>query len=383
MIAVGITLILIAAFGISAMTWLFPVLARGIATARKGTEPKTTQKTEITKRFSIVIPAHNEEATIAQTLTSIEAAIVKLKSIRPEVEVEILVGADGCTDRTVELAKTFNVEVTEATPALGKWKTINQLVAKTEGSDWVALADAGIIWPENFLMESVALGEQPGVVGISPTYRNPSAGKVEETIWSLETWLKSMENEAGGPVSVHGATVLYRRKELAEALAHLATLSPTWLNDDVAISISMRMNHPESRIVYLPHLGTWDCPESVATESTGAPIREFNRRKRMVIGNLQWIRSILFKDWNRNEVAGIVALRRVFRLLWAYWLVALALATPFILGPVPTLILSVVGLAGGVLVLGMRPLQMLTDSCLVSLLAPYYLVSGKGLSKWK
>jgi hypothetical protein len=32
---------------------------------------------------------------------------------------------------------------------------------------------------------------------------------------------------------------------------------------------------------------------------------------------------------------------------------------------------------------GTRPVQMLIDSGFVSLLAPYYLVSGQALSRWK
>ncbi|MBL7716939.1 MAG: glycosyltransferase [Bdellovibrionales bacterium] len=372
--------ILIAAFGVSAMTWLFPWVASRSVPKVVPIRPAAPEKVS---RFSIIVPAHNEEATIVQTLTSIQAAISALKSVRPEIEVEVLLGADGCHDRTVQLAKAFPVQIFEANPGQGKWKTINQLVAKTEKSNWIVLADAGIIWPANFLVESVVQCEKSGVVGLSPTYRNPSAGKVEEAIWNLETWLKAMENQAGGPVSVHGASVLYRRKELVEALEHLGSMSSHWLNDDVAIAMSIRLRHPESKIVYLTHLGTWDCPEAVGVGPVAKPVREFARRKRMVIGNLQWIRSILLKDWARNEVAALVALRRVFRLLWAYWMVALVLATALIVGPVVSIIVSVCGLVAGVAVLGARPFQMLSDACLVSLLAPYYLVSGKGMSRWK
>jgi Glycosyltransferases, probably involved in cell wall biogenesis len=49
--------------------------------------------------FAVIIPAHNEEAVIARCLRTI------LQDAPPGHEPEIIVAANGCTDRTVEIAK--------------------------------------------------------------------------------------------------------------------------------------------------------------------------------------------------------------------------------------------------------------------------------------
>jgi hypothetical protein len=44
----------------------------------------------------------------------------------------------------------------------------------------------------------------------------------------------------------------------------------------------------------------------------------------MVIGNLQWIRGILLRRMRENAWVTAIALRRVFRLFWAYWVLLTA-----------------------------------------------------------
>ncbi|RJF78733.1 glycosyltransferase family 2 protein [Rhodopseudomonas palustris] len=62
--------------------------------------------------FSVVIPAHNEESVLARCLDAL------LAGAKPG-ELEIVVAANGCTDRTVEIARSYSdrvilVEVAEA-----------------------------------------------------------------------------------------------------------------------------------------------------------------------------------------------------------------------------------------------------------------------------
>lgn len=53
---------------------------------------------------SVVVPAHNEEAGIARLLTALTTG--------PGGALEVVVVANGCTDRTVEVAKGFSAPVT-------------------------------------------------------------------------------------------------------------------------------------------------------------------------------------------------------------------------------------------------------------------------------
>lgn len=69
--------------------------------------------------LAVLIPAHNEETGIARTLASVNA------QLRPGDKV--LVVADNCTDRTADIARTFQAEVIERThlTARGKGFALN------------------------------------------------------------------------------------------------------------------------------------------------------------------------------------------------------------------------------------------------------------------
>lgn len=58
-------------------------------------------------KFSVIIPAHNEEKYIGKCLAAIKAAE---KRVEPH-EVEIIVVANRCTDKTAEIAESFNAKV--------------------------------------------------------------------------------------------------------------------------------------------------------------------------------------------------------------------------------------------------------------------------------
>ena len=51
-------------------------------------------------KFSVIIPAHNEEKVLGRCLDAL------LADSRPG-EMEIVVAANGCTDRTVEIARGY------------------------------------------------------------------------------------------------------------------------------------------------------------------------------------------------------------------------------------------------------------------------------------
>src|ERR1035437_1571724 len=118
-----------------------------------------------------------------------------------------------------------------------------------------------------------------------------------------------METACGGPVSLHGATVAYKTSLVKEALVHLG--DRPWLNDDVVIPLTLRALSPEGIILY---------PVGQVRDAGAELDRpDLGRRRRILQGNLQWVRSLLWDSCRRNPVAGMVAGRRLFRVLWAYW----------------------------------------------------------------
>lgn len=179
-------------------------------------------------------------------------------------------------------------------------------------ADWVALIDAGAIWNPELLVAALPLMRDSSVMGLAPSYMPVNSGLLERMVWRLERILKRMENLAGGTVSVHGLSVLYRRSNLNGAFATLQ--SKTWFNDDIVIPLTLRLRYPDQRIVFMPGdaQGAW-------VRDIGVVKRldvEFRRRRRMVVGNLQWVREILLPQMTVLMMAS----RRAFRIFWAYWI---------------------------------------------------------------
>jgi cellulose synthase/poly-beta-1,6-N-acetylglucosamine synthase-like glycosyltransferase len=101
---------------------------------------------------TVLIPAHNEEACIAETLASLHA-----QSHRPA---RIVVVADNCVDATVALAQRAGVEVMETVDNTGKKAgALNQALAQvlpgTGDNDCVMVMDADTTLDPGFLEAAV------------------------------------------------------------------------------------------------------------------------------------------------------------------------------------------------------------------------------------
>jgi glucosyl-3-phosphoglycerate synthase len=88
------------------------------------------------KILSVVIPAYNEEKTVAQAVRAARQGLTGL-----EVDGEVLVSASGCTDRTAEVAQEAGASVVIA--ERGKGEAIRQGVEAAKG-DVICLMDADL-----------------------------------------------------------------------------------------------------------------------------------------------------------------------------------------------------------------------------------------------
>jgi cellulose synthase/poly-beta-1,6-N-acetylglucosamine synthase-like glycosyltransferase len=328
----GLFFLALGAAGLAGATVASPWLALMLATItgkRTGAVSAADLTSPVT--LQILVAAHNEESTIRQTLEALEASAIRA-SRSSSLKVSITVGCDHCTDATVAKVEEFAAKSSIEVKAFvnsgsqgSKWALLN-LLARSSQADWVALVDAGSIWNVDLLASLGAELRDETVMGVAPSYLPRNGGKLESLNWKLEQALKSVENRSGGPVSVHGASVLYRRAPLLAALKELE--GTAWLNDDVAIPLTLRLRNPSSRIVYLTHpvLGGWVTDIGVRQELTV----EYRRRRRMLVGNLQWLQLILVPNWNAQPVVTSVLLRRVFRMLWAYWVLFLGIGSAFL-----------------------------------------------------
>ncbi|WP_235436699.1 glycosyltransferase [Arthrobacter sp. RIT-PI-e] len=101
---------------------------------------------------TVLIPAHNEEASLPHTIASLEK-----QSHRPE---RIIVVADNCTDATVRLAREAGVEVIESVANTGKKAgALNQalkVVLPQQGdNDVIMIMDADTQLDDGFLANAV------------------------------------------------------------------------------------------------------------------------------------------------------------------------------------------------------------------------------------
>lgn len=356
--------------GLGGMTVLFPLLARLFHSNRRRGTRQDDGRHDLTGTVAILIPAHNEAASIGVTLRSIQLAIAHVRTRFPAATFRICVGADCCDDETEVEARVHGAEITSFSLRQGKWRTLTALVRGVPEAAWVIFADAGIEWPENFLSTILPHTREPQIMGLAPSYDNAAGGGVERGLWNLERLLKRLEQSSGGPVTVHGASVCYRRRELLAAIDQLGTHA--WLNDDVVIPLTLRGLFPDQSIRYLPHLKVSEVPRP---ELRGP---EISRRKRMARGNVEWIRELWIPLWRQNPVAALIASRRVFRLLWAYWGVLLGTAAVLIAASVlPAVIRFDDATVAGILAVSiawwaskLRPVYRLAECALASLGAP-------------
>ena len=171
-------------------------------------------------------------------------------------------------------------------------------------------------------------------------------------------------------MSVHGATVGYKAEALKQVFAYLN--GREWLNDDVVIPLTLRALFPQGVLLY-PAGEVLD--KGIAKDARDGP-----RRQRILTGNLQWAGYLLPDCFRRNPVAGLLAMRRLFRVLWAYWLalatLSLALINPFLAMGVSFLILGAIVFGSG---------RDLAQAARVSFLAPFHLAhNGNTLQgAWK
>jgi glycosyltransferase involved in cell wall biosynthesis len=103
-------------------------------------------------RIAVVIPARNEEETIAECLDSVRAS-ARLADVR----VAVVVVADSCRDRTVELARERGADVLRVEVGnVGLARGAGSRRALAAGADWLAHTDADSTVPRNWIAAQCA-----------------------------------------------------------------------------------------------------------------------------------------------------------------------------------------------------------------------------------
>jgi cellulose synthase/poly-beta-1,6-N-acetylglucosamine synthase-like glycosyltransferase len=256
---------------------------------------------------SMIIPAHNEGAVIAEKMQNCSELAY------PKDRIEILVGCDGCSDDTFQKvlkAGLPNVRPYCSEKRSGKPAMLNLLVPQTRG-EVLIFSDANTMFTPNSIRSMVRRFADPqvgAVCGELKLLSHDGKPKAEGAYWRFECFLKILESRLNMLVGANGAIFAIRR--------HLyCPLPPRTINDDFLIA--MRIREQGKRVVY--------DSEACAYEETSHIRQEFRRRVRIGSGDLRALRQ----TWKLLiPTAGSISLsywsHKIFR-----WLVPFAMVAAF------------------------------------------------------
>ena len=224
--------------------------------------------------ISLIMPAHNEAATIQDKIRNLAALDY------PAEKLHIMLFCDGCTDNTALLAKEalqepechwLNVSIIEKQNNCGKVAILNEAISQAKSSI-VALSDvSALLSADSLLIVAAHLSQQmTGVVcGSYHFYQSLSFG--EQAYWQYQRQIKSRESALGATLGVHGAFYAFQR-QLFEPV-------PTdTINDDFALPVQIVMKG--YRCLYDQRIAALELEQ--ATNEM-----DFQRRKRIAAGNVQ------------------------------------------------------------------------------------------------
>lgn len=152
-------------FGISVTLWVgvggLRLVAQAMATRTRRPGAATTGQRFTPADVAVLIPAHNEERTIAATLRSVLDHV-------PARNVHVV--ADGCTDRTAEIAGACGVNVLTLQPSRGKAGGIEAAVTEFDiprRFDLLLIVDADTRLDRHYLERGLLLMEDPAMAALA------------------------------------------------------------------------------------------------------------------------------------------------------------------------------------------------------------------------
>jgi cellulose synthase/poly-beta-1,6-N-acetylglucosamine synthase-like glycosyltransferase len=240
--------------GYAALLWL---LARP-----HGAEDDVAQVAEPRPSVSLIVAAHDEEASIVRWVRS------TLAFEYPRDRLEVVVVSDGSTDRTLEWAAKAGADLVLEVPRDGKVAALNAAVEKARG-EVLAFSDANSIWEPDALGRLVARLADPQIGYACGQLRLEGEGgeNQEGVYWRYETGVRALESRFAGVTAGNGAINAVRRE------AYIA-LEPTRGQD---ISFPYELTKRGWRAVFEPG--------AVAREPMAATLgSEFRRKRRMLAG---------------------------------------------------------------------------------------------------
>lgn len=160
----------------------------------------------------LFISARNEESSVAEKIEN------SLNLHYPGDRLQITLLANGCTDKTVEIANGYSgrgVHVQEY-DEIGKTESQNRGAAKSN-ADILAFTDANTLFETDALKKLVAPFADSSVGSVSGRHRYRDNGRAtdatESAYWNVfETSMKRAESATGGLIGANGSIYAVRRE---------------------------------------------------------------------------------------------------------------------------------------------------------------------------
>ncbi len=304
----------------------YPLALATAAWIRPALDPGHSDAVEMP--VSVVLAAHNEEARIGGRVRELAGLVASRRAGG-----EVIVVANGSTDRTAEVAQQAAIEaeseigggvivrVLELDSNVGKAAALNEGYALASHSILV-FADARQTWAPDAIDRLVANFADPAVGAVSGDLVIETAPGIMAGVglyWRFEKWLRATEGRFHSMVSVTGSICAVRR-ELFQPIPAGTLL------DDVYWPLAIAM--VGCRVVHEEQARAYDrLPERARDE--------FRRKVRTLAGNFQLMEllpSALLPS--RNRVWWQFVSHRVLRLAVPWALLAMlitsaALGSPF------------------------------------------------------
>lgn len=279
-------------------------------------DEKADLNTEYFPRVSIVVAAYNEGKVIKQRIENL------LELNYPKDKVEIIIASDGSTDRTIEIAKSFEiygVKVLDFKENRGRAAIHNDSIKATKG-DILIFTDATTNFDKNFLKEAVKFFEEEkvgSVVGkLHYKTKKSSISESEGLYWRFEIVLREIESKLGLLATGSGACISIRKNLFKR-------LNPV---DDVDFTTPLDVVLQGYKVVFAKDAVAYDIPpQSVKGE--------FNARIRMTSKNfVGTLKRWGLKGWTRYPLVswGLLS-HKILRWLTPFFMASVLITNVFLL----------------------------------------------------
>lgn len=273
--------------------------------------PRPVQTAVHTPTVTLLIAAYNEEEMITRKIEN------SLALDYPPERLQILVAADGSTDRTAQLVAAYahqNVLLNDEPARRGKMAAINRAMPRATG-EIVVFSDANNFYQADALRELVrpfadaSVGAASGAKVIAKG--DGVLGESEGLYWRYESFIKEKETAVHSSVGVAGEMLAIRRCLFEPPPDDV-------INDD--FYMAARLLHRGYRVVYVPAARSIERISPTAQD-------EMARRARIVAGRYQAIwRSRETVPWKRPLLAWQIVSHKFLRPLVPLAMITAALS---------------------------------------------------------